>query len=229
MKTNFNFTKGEWAGAMALAALILSSYLIYYLYDGNQKEPYDFTAFEAQVEAFEAEQTRLADSLAAARARGRTYERRRYAWGDTNPRNGKYERKPMYEVVRLDLNRCDTDAIKTVPQFGSKRAAKLVEYRDKLGGFYSFEQLKEVYVLQSIDTALLRKYFFLRPGDVRKINLNTATYKELIQHPYFDAYLTKTILAYREKHGAIHSFTELQEITHAYPELMERLRHYVEF
>ncbi|MBO4489296.1 MAG: helix-hairpin-helix domain-containing protein [Bacteroidales bacterium] len=229
MKMDFNFTKGEWAGAMALAALILSSYLIYYLYDGKKKTPYDFSAFEAEVAAFEAEQQRLADSADAARAQGRTYPYRSYAHGDTTPRNRKYEKKPLYEIVRLDLNRCDTDAIKTVPQFGSKRAAKLVEYRDKLGGFYSFEQLKEVYVLQSIDTALLHKYFFLRAGDVRKININTATYKELIQHPYFDAYLTKTILAYREKHGAIRSLAELQEITHAYPELMERLKHYVVF
>ncbi|MBO7491979.1 MAG: helix-hairpin-helix domain-containing protein [Bacteroidales bacterium] len=229
MKTNFNFTKGEWIGAMALAFLTLSSYLIYYLYDGREKPRYDFSAFEAEIVAFEEEQACLADSVAAARTQGRTYERPHYTWGDTNPRNGKYERKPMYEIVRLDLNRCDTDAIKTVPQFGSKRAAKLVEYRDKLGGFYSFEQLKEVYVLQSIDTALLRKHFFIRPDDVRKININAATYKELIQHPYFDAYLTKTILAYRGKNGQIKNLQELQQITHAYPELIERLQHYVVF
>ncbi|MCR4964495.1 MAG: helix-hairpin-helix domain-containing protein [Bacteroidales bacterium] len=229
MKTNLNFTKGEWIGAMALAALILLSYLIYYLYDGKKKQPYDFTAFEMEIEAFEAEQERLADSVAAARTQNRNYNYRSYSYGDTTPRNSRQTKKPMYEIVRLDLNRCDTDAIKTVPQFGSKRAAKLVEYRDKLGGFYSFEQLKEVYVLQSIDTALLRKHFFIRPDDVRKININTATYKELIQHPYFDAYLTKTILAYREKNGQIKNLQELQQITHAYPELIERLQHYVVF
>lgn len=229
MKTNFNFTKGEWIGAMALASLILCSYLIYYLYDGKEKRHYDFSAFETEIAAFEEEQARLADSAASVRAENRTYSLRSYAFGDTTPKNGKQGKKPMYEIVRLDLNRCDTDAIKTVPQFGSKRAAKLVEYRDKLGGFYSFEQLQEVYVLQSIDTALLRKYFFIRAGDVRKININTASYKELIRHPYFDAYLTKTILAYREKNGSIKNLQELQQITHAYPELMERLKHYIEF
>ncbi len=229
MKTGIKFTKGEWIGAMALAALILGSYLIYYLYDGKQEPPYDFSAFEAQVAAFEAEQQRLADSMEAVQAHSRSFRPRTYSFGDTTPRKGKYEKKPLYEIIRLDLNHCDTNAVKTVPQFGSKRAAKLVEYRDKLGGFYSFEQVQEVYILQSIDTGFLAKYFFIRAGDTRKININTATYKEMIQHPYFDAYLTKTILAYREKHGAIQGFSELQEVTHAYPELMARLKHYVVF
>ena len=59
------------------------------------------------------------------------------------------------------------------------------------------------YVLQGIPMDLLEKYFVLHANEVRKININTATYAEMVRHPYFDAYLTKTILNYRSKNGDI--------------------------
>lgn len=228
MKWNMNFTRGEWVAALALLALMLAGYLFYALYD-RPRPAKDMTAYVAQFEEFNRCQALLRDSVEAARAqRGHDYSRP-WATRDTNPKNGRSVKKPMYDIVRLDLNRCDTGDIVVVPLFGSKRAARLVEYRDKLGGFYSLAQVREVYVLQDMDVSHMEKYFYVNSGDVRKININTATYKEMVSHPYFDAYLTKTILHYREQHGAIHSLEELQQVTHAYPELMEKLRHYVVF
>ena len=228
MKWNVNFTRGEWVAALALLALMLAGYLFYALYDRPHPAK-DLTAYVAQFEEFNRCQALLRDSVEAARAqRGHDYSRP-WAIRDTNPKNGRSVKKPMYDIVKLDLNRCDTSDIVVVPLFGSKRAARLVEYRDKLGGFYSLAQVREVYVLQDMDISHMEKYFYVNSGDVRKININTATYKEMVSHPYFDAYLTKTILHYREQHGAIHSLEELQQVTHAYPELMEKLRHYVVF
>ena len=183
--------------------------------------------YAAQFESFNQQQALLSDSLAKTKA-----ARWHPDWSappDTTRKRAVDARKPLYDIVRIDINRCDTDDIVVVPLFGSKRAARLVEYRDRLGGFYSLEQIREVYVLQDMDMEHVAKYFTLRPGDVRKININTASYKELVSHPYFDAYLAKTILNFREKHGKIDSFEQLQQITHAYPELMEKLRHYIVF
>lgn len=228
MKWNMNFTRGEWVAALALLALMLAGYLFYALYD-RPRPVAEMGRYAAVFEEFNRQQALLRDSVEAARAqRGHDYSR---PWSvrDTNPKNGRSVKKPMYDIVKLDLNRCDTGDIVVVPLFGSKRAARLVEYRDKLGGFYSLAQVREVYVLQDMDISHMEKYFYVNSGDVRKININTATYKEMVSHPYFDAYLTKTILHYREQHGAIHSLEELQQVTHAYPELMEKLRHYVVF
>ena len=61
------------------------------------------------------------------------------------------------------------------------------------------------------------------------MNVNTASYQELVSHPYFDAYLTKLILRHREKNGPIRNLDELQQITHAYPDLIEKLRPYICF
>lgn len=224
MKTKFNFTSGEWVASLFLAGFILFSYLFYFLYDGKKKPSTDMVQYASVFEAFNLRQEQIRDSLALAR---RASYSNRSSSGDTTPR--KAAKQPMYEIVKIDLNRCDSTDITVVPMFGSKRAARLIEYRDKLGGFHSLLQLREVYVLQDIPMDLLEKYFVVNSADVRKININTATYKEMVNHPYFDAYLTKTILNYRAKNGDITSFNELQRITHAYPELMEKLRWYVVF
>lgn len=228
MKWNMNFTRGEWVAVLALLALMLAGYLFCALYD-SPRPVEDMKQYAAVFEDFNRRQALLRDSLEAVRAqRGRDYSRP-WSTRDTNPKNGKVVKKPMYDIVKLDLNRCDTGDIVVVPLFGSKRAARLVEYRERLGGFYSLAQVREVFVLQDMDISHMEKYFYVNAGDVRKININTATYKEMVSHPYFDAYLTKTILHYREQHGAIHSLEELQQVTHAYPELMEKLKHYVVF
>ena len=224
MKTKFGFTGGEWAASLILAGFILFCYLFYFLYDGKRIPSTDMAQYAAVFEAFNLRQDEIRDSLAMAR---RGVNQDHALPGDTGLR--KTAKQPMYEIVKINLNRCDSTDITVVPMFGSKRAARLVEYRDKLGGFYSLTQLREVFVLQDIPMDLLEKYFVVHPGDIRKININQATYKEMVGHPYFDAYLTKTILNYRSRNGDITSFEELQRITHAYPELMEKLRWYVVF
>lgn len=227
MKNNINFTRGEWVAALALLAFTMAGYLFYYLYDRQRLPQMELGVYAAQFESFNQQQALLSDSLAKTKA-----ARWHPDWSappDTTRKRAVDARKPLYDIVRIDINRCDTDDIVVVPLFGSKRAARLVEYRDRLGGFYSLEQIREVYVLQDMDMEHVAKYFTLCPSDVRKININTASYKELVSHPYFDAYLAKTILNFREKHGKIDSFEQLQQITHAYPELMEKLRHYIVF
>ena len=150
-----------------------------------------------------------------------------------NPRIGdslkKQPQKPQYAIVKVELNRADTSDITRIPQFGSKRAQKIVEYRDKLGGFYSLAQLQEIYILQNINLEYVEKYFTADRRLIRKININQCDYKTLISHPYFDSYLTKTILNYRQHNGPIRDMSHLRDITHIYAELEEKLQWYIEF
>ena len=227
MKTKFHFTRGEWAAALFLLAVMTAGNIYYFVCDIHPKPPCDVHQYEARFQHFADEQRRLDDSLAAMREQ--TFRTRPTIRADTLPPFQRQERKPMYDVVRLDLNSCDTDQLVTVPQFGSKRAAKLVEYRERLGGFHSFSQLQEIYVLQNIDTSKLKTYLYINKQKIKRLNINTATYQELVAHPYFDAYLTKLILRHREKNGPIRDLDELQQITHAYPDLIEKLRPYVSF
>ena len=227
MKTRFHFTRGEWAAALLMLTIILASNIFYFFYDIPLKPSPDVHLYESQFQQFALEQQRLEDSLNSLRQQ--TYANCSKGRTDTIPPFKSQERKPLYDIVRIDLNSCDTDELVTIPQFGSKRAAKLIEYRDKLGGINSFSQLQEVYVLQNVDTTKLKTYLYINKQKIRKLNVNTATYQELVAHPYIDAYLTKLIIHYRERNGPIRDLEELRQITHAYPELIEKLRPYLVF
>ena len=234
----FNFNRGEWIAASILLVLIIVQLLFSVLYEARPEKPLDYSKFEELVSQFQTRQQFLEDSTENARkeryANNFQHHRNEYQSYDTNKnRNGlpfqKQEKKPQYTIVKLELNRCDSSEVVVVPQFGTKRAQKLVEYRERLGGFYSFEQVKEVYILQNIEIDLLMKYFTLNLSLIRKINLNTATYKELVSHPYIDSYLAKLIINYREKNGKFTSMEEFQKATHAYQELVDKLQYYVDF
>jgi DNA uptake protein ComE-like DNA-binding protein len=227
MKTKLHFTRGEWAAALFLLTIMIASNIYYFWHDNRQKPSCDFSPYEAQFQQFAQEQQRQADSIEATWQQ--TFGDQPRVRSDTLPPLRKQERKPMYDIVKVDLNSCDTNDLLTIPQFGSKRAARLVEYREKLGGFYCYAQLLEVYIMQNIDTVKLKTYLYINKQKIKKLNINTATYQELVSHPYIDAYLTKLILRHRERYGPIHDLNELQQITHAYPELIEKLRPYLLF
>ena len=233
----FNFTHGERTAAIVLLLIIVIQLLFSVFYEARSSKSSDFNEFKEMVIQFEARQLFLEDSIENARKEyyaNRYQQNRReyYPYDSSRNRNApfeKQEKKTQYTIVKLELNRCDTSEIVVVPQFGSKRAQKLVEYRESLGGFYAFEQVKEIYILQNIEVEFLKKYFTLDLSLIRKININTATYKELTAHPYIDSYLAKLIINHREKKGNFTSMEEVQKATHAYQELIEKLRHYIDF
>lgn len=243
MKSFFRFTAGEWAASALMGLLIIAGILFYYLYENSAVAHTDYTEYQEMFAQFEQEQQRLADSVEAARQS--KYQNRNAYNSKQNRKNDYYNsestkafsddslkkqpQKPQYAIVKVELNRADTSDIMRIPGFGSKRAQKIVEYRDKLGGFYDLAQLKEIYILQNINTEYVAKYFTADRQLIRKININQCDYKTLIAHPYFDSYLTKTILNYRQKDGPIRDMAHLREITHIYAELEVKLVWYIEF
>lgn len=239
MKKIFNISRGDFFASLTLLLLIIATFTFYFLYDTKAVPVSDLSRFQKQVEQFYAYQRTAADSAAA--ARDSINQNRRHGWSSSYSRkqSAYYQndtspftqtgRQPKYEIVRIDLNHCDTSDIMRVPTFGSKRAKKIVEYREKLGGFHSLSQLKEIYILQNVDLKLCEKYFVIHPLEIQRIRINEASYQELVSHPYFDAYLAKTILAYREKNGKIKDIYHFQQITHAYQELLDQLSPYLSF
>lgn len=53
--------------------------------------------------------------------------------------------KPYIDIPKLDINRADSAAFTTLPGIGPYYAAKIVQYRARLGGFSHKEQLMEIY------------------------------------------------------------------------------------
>ena len=234
MNSFFNFTRAEWSAVIFIVLLLLGSLFFSRLTRLHKKTQLDFASFETEISHFIRTQQFISDSLEQEKKNKRTYSRsgnNSYTLAvkaDTSKRMSNHD-KDRYRIIKVNVNRCDTSDIERIPLFGNKRAAKLIEYRHALGGYYDLEQLHEIFIMQSVSKQHLEKYFYVDTTAIVKIRINHAEYRELISHPYFDAYLTKSVLHYRQKNGAIHDLEEFKKATHAYPELLEKLKPYLTF
>lgn len=131
----------------------------------------------------------------------------------------------MQPTEHLSVNTADTNALKRVPGIGSYFARKIVEKREKLGGFVSLDQLLEI---KNFPESAL-SYFIIPEGGVKKINVNTASFKTLSAHPLIGYQRTKTIIDYRRLKGRITSMSHLVSLLHYTPEEAQLLSEYVEF
>ncbi len=125
----------------------------------------------------------------------------------------------------VDLNRADTTELKRIPGIGSALARRITNYRQRLGGYYSIGQLKEI----KLDTQRLRPWFRVDTAAIRRIDLNRSSLSALMRHPYLNFYQARAIVDWRKKHGRLSSlkvFSLCEEFTNAD---LERLAHYVRF
>jgi competence ComEA-like helix-hairpin-helix protein len=106
----------------------------------------------------------------------------------------------------------DTSAFIALPGIGSKLAARIVNFREKLGGFHSVEQIKETYGLPDSTYEKAKNYLQSSTASIKKFNINSATKEELKVHPYIKWQLANAIVEYRNQHGAYKNLTDLKNI-----------------
>ena len=112
----------------------------------------------------------------------------------------------------IDINTADTSAFILLPGIGSKLALRIVTFRDKVGGFYSIEQIGETYGLADSTFQKIKQWLKLDNTAVKKININTATIDELKAHPYIKYSLANPIIAYRNEHGAFSKIEGIKKV-----------------
>jgi competence protein ComEA len=151
------------------------------------------------------------------------------------PENSKYPEwdksktyeKPTYTFKPCDVNNSDTTAFIALPGIGSKLAARIVAFREKLGGFYKIEQLAETYGLQDSTFQKIKSRLVIANSNVRKININTATVDELKAHPYLRYNIANAIVQYRTQHGNFLSVSDMKKIMTITDEIYEKAAPYL--
>ena len=139
---------------------------------------------------------------------------------DSLPKPFKYP-----EGTLVDVNAADTTELKKIPGIGNGIARRIVAYRNRLGGFYSLEQLNEVEFV----SADLFKWFKLESDSIRKLPINRVGLDKLRAHPYINFYQAKVIVEYRRKRGEIKSLSQLSLYEEFTEKDLKRLSAYVSF
>ncbi len=132
---------------------------------------------------------------------------------------------PRYTII--DINTADTFAFIALPGIGSKLAARIINFRDKLGGFHSVSQVGETFGLPDSTFQKIKAYLKLENVFVRKININTATVDELKAHPYIRYIIARPIIAYRNEHGSFLKIEDLKKVMAVTDEIYNKISSYI--
>jgi DNA uptake protein ComE-like DNA-binding protein len=131
-------------------------------------------------------------------------------------------------AIHVELNIADTALLVQLRMIGSKLAMRIVEYRERLGGFVHVNQLKEVYGISPETFAIIAPNCSVHIQRIKKINLQTATYSELNAHPYLHGELATAIADFRKsKHYQIDNLKELKEIPLINEEIFRKIVPYL--
>ncbi len=112
----------------------------------------------------------------------------------------------------VDVNLADTTAFISLPGIGSKLSQRIISFRDKLGGFYSIDQVGETYLLPDSTFQKIKPRLVLGKAPIKKININTASIEEMKQHPYLRYNVANAIFQYRQQHGNFNSAEDIKKI-----------------
>ena len=132
---------------------------------------------------------------------------------------------PHYSAI--DINIADTTAFIALPGIGSKLAGRIVNFRDKLGGFYSIAQVGETFGLPDSTFQKVKQYLKLENASIKKININTATVDELKAHPYIRWSIANPIVAYRNEHGPFSKIEDIKKVMAVTDEIYNKIAPYL--
>jgi DNA uptake protein ComE-like DNA-binding protein len=136
--------------------------------------------------------------------------------------NSSYTKQTLYKnsVVSSGIERSSTDInkatavdFKTISGIGVAFSERIIQYRSKLQGFTFEQQLYEVWGLdKEVADKVLSIFKIVDKPVIKKVNVNTVTFKELLKNPYIDYELCKKIFNYRDEVAELQYILELKNI-----------------
>ncbi len=136
--------------------------------------------------------------------------------------------RPAREARIRDLNTATAAELQAIHGVGPVLSARIVKFRDALGGFLVDEQVRDVYGLPPEVAGRLMQYFrVMDPPDIPKINLNQASVQELAGLVYITWEMARDLVARRERFGPYKSLSELTEVRSIPEDRIERIALYL--
>jgi len=220
--------RGEQRGLLVLSLLLILSVLFRI---GVQllpaREPAGMEEFLEESRALMAAMVQ-ADALAAAVSRAHADSLSKIT-SHQSPVTSRSEYSPITNPQSpININLADSTQLLPLPGIGPVFAGRIIKYRDLLGGFVRMEQLSEVYGLTQETIELISGRITIDTSVVRRIHVDTASFRELLRHPYLGLDEVKALLDYRDFKKDISSHVELRENHILSDSTLERVGPYFE-
>ena len=221
------YTHAEIKGLIVLLGMI-AIYVL--LYIGNEWRENEAAKLDFQPVVWEANYKVISPKVFASRKFGEgesgryKSEVRRKGWVDY----GSYKSGVRRKQQAIDINSTDSAAWVALSGIGPGFAKRIMTYREKLGGFYQVDQLKEVYGLDSLWVNENKALLKVGAGIYRFLEINKLEWKDF-KHPYLPYGQSKVVLAYRKQHGVLKDFEALEKIQLLDLVAWKRLKPYLSF
>lgn len=118
-----------------------------------------------------------------------------------------------FYISTSDLNMATVKDFESINGINTYLANRIVKYRTKLQGFSYRDQLLEVWkIKQENIEALLKIFTIISKPKILKIDINNASFKEVLAIPYIDYQLCKKIFEFRDEVAELQSIDEIKNI-----------------
>ncbi len=138
-----------------------------------------------------------------------------------------YHLKKQLTRMKVEINSADSAALIQKLQLPPWLARRILKYRMLLGGFYSRNQLREVYGMKTATYNAIKTFIRIDTSKIKKTDLNTATFKQLLHHPYISYETTKKLVNARREAYGFSTFRQVKKLTGLPDTLLNKIRHYL--
>lgn len=113
----------------------------------------------------------------------------------------------------VDLNTADSIKLMTIKGIGPTFAGRILAFRRNLGCFMEINQLLDVQGIGPEKFRYLQPQVCLSRGHPKILNINTASFNDLVVNPYINMKQAHSILQYRKSYRKFSSLNDLKKIT----------------
>ncbi len=116
-------------------------------------------------------------------------------------------------ISTSDINKATAEDFRVISGIGIAFSERIIKYRNKLQGFSLNSQLAEVWGLeQEVVDRVFTRFKITQKPEIKKLNINTVSFKELLKNPYIDYDLCIKIFNYRDEVAELQDISELKKI-----------------
>lgn len=135
-----------------------------------------------------------------------------------------YTSSKFRSLTKVNVNAADTALLRRIPGIGEKISLAIVDYRQRLGGYHSVQQLLEIKI---VSPELLEWFEIPSSSTVQHFNLNKASFQALNSHPYISYEQAKALLQYIRLYGDVKDAENLLATGIFTKDELEKLRPYI--
>jgi len=135
--------------------------------------------------------------------------------------------EPTKKILSVEINTASAEELTKVNGIGPAFAKWIIDYRTKLGGFNSKEQLMEVWKIDVEKYSVIESFLKVDPSFINPIKLNSVTVEVLKSHPYLNWNKANSIIKIRDRKGGYKSILVIKESVLIDEECFENLKPYL--